>query len=113
VQIAELETALDTMSLADLKTAAPMIDAKIAEREKAEKDVVKAELAELAKSKGFDMADLFGDTPKATKERKPVAPKYRNPADASQTWTGRGRKPKWVVEALDAGGNMDDFLIRD
>jgi len=113
VQIAELVTALDTMSLADLKAAAPMIDVKIAEREKAEKDAVKAELAELAKSKGFDMADLFGDAPKAARERKPVAPKYRNPADASQTWTGRGRKPRWVVEALDAGGNMDDFLIRD
>ena len=113
MQIAELESALDKMSLAELKAIAPMIPLKIAEREKAEKDAVKAELAELAKSKGFDMADLFGDAPKAAKERKPVAPKYRNPADASQTWTGRGRKPKWVVEELATGGTLDDFLIRD
>ena len=113
MQIAELESALDKMSLADLKAAAPMIAQKIAEREDDEKDAVKAELAELAKSKGFEMADLFGNAPKAAKERKPVAPKYRNPADGSQTWTGRGRKPKWVTEALDAGGSMDDFLIRD
>ena len=113
MQIAELEAALDNMSYAELKAIAPMIPLKIAEREKTEKEAVKAELAELAKSKGFEMADLFGNGSKAAKEKKSVAPKYRNPADASQTWTGRGRKPKWVTEALDAGGNMDDFLIRD
>jgi DNA-binding protein H-NS len=101
------------MNLADLKAAAPMVSAKIAEREDAEKDAVKAELAELARSKGFEMGDLFGNAPKPTKERKPVAPKYRNPADGSQTWTGRGRKPKWIAEALDSGGTLDDFLIRD
>lgn len=113
VQIAELEAALDNMSYAELKAIAPMIPAKIAEREKAERNAVKAELAELAKSKGFEMDDLFGAGSKATKEKKAVAPKYRNPADASQTWTGRGRKPKWVVEELATGGTLDDFLIRD
>jgi len=30
-----------------------------------------------------------------------------------QTWSGRGRKPGWVVDALATGDNMDDFLIRD
>lgn len=113
MQIAELEAALDAMSYAELKAIAPLIPMKIAEREKAEKDALKAELAELAKSKGFDMADLFGDGSKAPKEKKTVAPKYRNPSDATQTWTGRGRKPKWVVEELATGGNLEDFLIRD
>ena len=112
VQIAELEAALDNMSYAELKAIAPMIPAKIAEREKAEREAVKTELAALAKSKGFEISDLFGDSPKAAKERKTVAPKYRNPADAEQTWTGRGRKPKWIVEALASGGTMDDFLIQ-
>ena len=113
MQIAELEAALDNMSYAELKAIAPMIPAKIAEREKSEREAIKSELTELAKSKGFEMADLFGDSSKPAKEKKTVAPKYRNPADATQTWTGRGRKPKWVIEALEAGGNMDDFLIRD
>ncbi len=113
MRIAELDTALDNMSFADLKAAAPLVQAKIAEREKAEKNKVKDELAALAKAKGFDMADLFTDPPKAAKERKTVAPKYRNPADADQTWTGRGRKPRWVVDALDNGAAIEDFLIRD
>lgn len=109
----DLEKSLDKMSLADLKAAAPMIAQKIEERENAEKDAVKAELVEMAKAKGFDMSDLFGDAPKAAKERKPVAPKYRNPADGSQTWSGRGRRPKWLEEALGTGGTLDDFLIGD
>ena len=101
------------MSFAELKAIQPLIAMKITEREKAERDAVKSELAALAKSKGFDMADLFGDAPKAAKEKKTVAPKYRNPADVMQTWTGRGRKPTWVVEELAAGGSLEDFLIRD
>jgi len=113
VQIAELEAALDKMSFAELKVIAPMVRAKIVEREKAERDSVKAELSELAKSKGFEMDDLFGNGAKPAKEKRTVPPKYRNPADASQTWTGRGRKPGWIVAALASGGNLDDFLIRD
>ena len=113
MQIAELENALDQMSFAELKAIQPLIAMKITEREKAERNAVKAELASLAKSNGFDMADLFGDAPKIAKDKKTVPPKYRNPADATQTWTGRGRKPKWVVEELATGGSLDDFLIRD
>lgn len=113
MQISELENALDQMSYAELKAIAPMVAMKIAEREKAERETVKAELAELAKSKGFEMSDLFGNASKTTKERKSVPPKYRNPADATQTWTGRGRKPKWVVEELATGSNLEDFLIAD
>jgi DNA-binding protein H-NS len=42
--------------------------------------------------------------------RGKVAPKYRNPADASQTWTGRGKSPVWV-QALKAAGTLDTALI--
>jgi DNA-binding protein H-NS len=40
-----------------------------------------------------------------------VAPKYRNPGDASQTWTGRGRQPAWVAEALAGGARLEDLAI--
>jgi DNA-binding protein H-NS len=39
---------------------------------------------------------------------KPVA-MYRN-TDGS-TWTGRGLKPRWLVEAIEAGRSQDEFLI--
>lgn len=43
--------------------------------------------------------------------RKPVEVRYRNSADASQTWTGRGKQPRWLVAAIAAGANKEDFLI--
>ena len=38
-----------------------------------------------------------------------VLPRYRNPDDASQTWSGRGRQPKWVADALADGGTLDQL----
>lgn len=46
----------------------------------------------------------------APRARRPVAPKYRGPN--GETWTGRGRPPRWIVEATkDTGRTYDDFLI--
>jgi DNA-binding protein H-NS len=43
---------------------------------------------------------------------KKVAPKYRNPADKRDTWTGRGRQPLWLVAAVKSGKKLDSFLIK-
>jgi DNA-binding protein H-NS len=40
-----------------------------------------------------------------------VLPKYRNPADPSETWAGRGKKPRWIVAALKKGKRLEDFRI--
>lgn len=40
-----------------------------------------------------------------------VKPKYRNPADPSQTWAGRGKRPRWFADALAAGKKEKDLLI--
>jgi DNA-binding protein H-NS len=45
-------------------------------------------------------------------QRGAVAPKYRNPDNSSETWSGRGRKPKWVDEQLAAGKSQEALLIR-
>ena len=42
-----------------------------------------------------------------------VPPKYQNPDDPSQTWAGRGTKPRWVIEMLDDGMSIDDLRIRE
>jgi DNA-binding protein H-NS len=42
---------------------------------------------------------------------KTAPPRYRNPADSDQTWTGRGRQPRWIAEALASGRSLDDFKI--
>lgn len=52
----------------------------------------------------------------SVKKRKPSAvkllPTYRNPNNPEETWTGRGRKPKWLIAALDAGSTVDQCRIR-
>jgi DNA-binding protein H-NS len=41
----------------------------------------------------------------------PVLPKFRNPDEPSETWAGRGKKPRWLTKQLRAGRRMDDFKI--
>jgi DNA-binding protein H-NS len=43
--------------------------------------------------------------------RREVAPKYRNPGNPAETWSGRGRKPRWVEEQVAAGRGLSDLLI--
>jgi DNA-binding protein H-NS len=43
--------------------------------------------------------------------RAKVAPKYRNPGNPAESWTGRGRKPRWVQAALAEGQSLSDFAI--
>ena len=43
--------------------------------------------------------------------RRVLAPKYRNPQNSSETWAGRGLKPRWLTAATKTGKKMDDFLI--
>jgi DNA-binding protein H-NS len=40
-----------------------------------------------------------------------VSPKYRNPAKPSETWAGRGKKPRWLAAQLKSGKQIDDFRI--
>ncbi|WP_425520343.1 H-NS family nucleoid-associated regulatory protein [Stenotrophomonas pavanii] len=40
-----------------------------------------------------------------------VAPKYRNPANPSETWSGRGRQPKWLAALVQKGKEPSEFLI--
>ena len=40
-----------------------------------------------------------------------VFPKYRNPLQPSETWAGRGKKPRWLTAQLKSGKQIDDFRI--
>jgi DNA-binding protein H-NS len=51
----------------------------------------------------------------ADRKRKPaskkLSPTHRNPNNPAETWTGRGRKPRWLVAALDAGNTVEQCRI--
>lgn len=72
---------------------------------------LREKVAAMAKAEGFTLEDLFG-TAKKTKAKAKVAPKYRNPADSAQTWSGRGRQPLWFAAAIKAGKNERALLIK-
>lgn len=88
---------------------------------------VRAKIEALLKAEGLTLADVFSlkvpvapaaprkaKAPKAASATKgrSVPPKYRNPADPSQTWAGRGVQPRWFRDALAAGRSAEDLLIR-
>ncbi len=57
---------------------------------------------------GFSLSELSGD---ATKPVKTAKAKYQNSNNPSQTWTGRGRKPQWIHDAINAGTDITDLEI--
>jgi DNA-binding protein H-NS len=66
----------------------------------------------LIKAEGYAFEDIFGGARATTKRRGgTVAPKYRNPADPEQTWSGRGKRPRWFNDALKAGKKEKDLAI--
>ncbi len=76
-------------------------------------NVTIAELtAALGKAKGIRKAKTSRAPAKKSTDKRTakVAPKYRNPADAAKTWTGRGKAPLWV-QALKTAGTLDAALI--
>ena len=65
------------------------------------------ELEKTAKSMGYKLDEII----EMRKPRAKVAPKYRNSDEPGQTWTGRGRTPKWVEYALENGKALEDLKI--
>ena len=86
--------------IADAQKALKTVDA----RRKAE---AKRAAEKVAKEFGYSLDEILAAGGKGSKG----AAKYATPADPTQTWTGRGRKPNWVIEALQAGKSIDDMAI--
>ncbi|QBX35873.1 H-NS histone family protein [Paracoccus liaowanqingii] len=98
----------DTMSLKEMRDLRVKLDRAINSYEDRKRREAMSAVEEAAREHGFNLAELTGTK---TKRAGSVAPKYANPTDPTMTWTGRGRKPKWVQESLDGGKELDDLLI--
>ena len=73
---------------------------------------VRDKVMALIREEGFTFDDLFGArAPKSKRAGTVVAPKFRNPDDSEQTWSGRGKRPRWFNEALAAGKKEADLLV--
>lgn len=95
---------LSKLTLAELKNLAIKVKDEIGVREKDEVKKAREEILAIAQSVGVPLSELLGTMQvKGVKSSKPVDVKFRHPGDTSKTWTGRGRKPSWVLELEESG----------
>lgn len=100
---------INGLSLKELKDLQSQVEKSIASFKDRKKKEVLAEIEEFVRAKGFSLAELTGSA--VTRKRSPAVAKYANPADSSDTWSGRGRKPRWFAAALAAGKQPDEMAI--
>lgn len=100
---------LNKLSLKELKDLQSQVAKAINGFEDRRKKEALAELEEKARTLGFSLAELTGVS--SIRKRSPATAKYANPADPADTWSGRGRKPRWFEAALSAGKKPEDLAI--
>ena len=100
------EIDLDGLSLKELKQLQKQVAKAISTFEDRKKKEALAALEAKAAEMGVSLSDLT-----TGKGGKISAPKYQNPDDPTQTWTGRGRKPGWFAQALERGTSPEEMLI--
>ncbi len=102
---------LSTLSLVELADLKKRIDVEIVRRKETEKLNLRAEMQRMAAAAGLSLADVMGTEKKVRKVTSGGVAQFRNPANPEQTWTGRGRKPQWVLDWTAAGKSIDDLRI--
>ena len=96
---------LSSLSLSELRTLQDDIKKQMKKREQDDLSKAREQILAIAQSVGVSVKDLVGTGILA--KTGTVAVRYRNPDDATQQWTGRGRQPKWVKEWTDSGKSRD------
>jgi DNA-binding protein H-NS len=103
---------LELMSVDDLWSLHEQISEILSARITSEKRELEKRLAVL--SRGGDLFEKRDASPsdngKARRKYPRVVPKYRNPL-TFETWSGRGKQPRWLVAAIKTGRKIEDFKI--
>ncbi|WP_189457136.1 H-NS family nucleoid-associated regulatory protein [Cognatilysobacter bugurensis] len=111
---------IETLSLRELDSLlAAAEQRKKRLRDRRPPAVVRRELAAFAVSQGYAIEELIGFHPSSPivkpsqrrRKRPKVAVKYRDPDNKRNTWSGRGRMPRWLADRTKRGQSATDFLI--
>ena len=109
------DLALEKLDIDELRALRGRVDVAIREYSVRKRREAQAAAEEAIRVHGFSsLKELMGSRSRGGKHgTKTAAPEpaavYRHPDDPSKTWSGRGRRPGWVNEALDAGRSLDDL----
>ena len=108
---------LSNLSLGDLRNLQEQIKQEMKKREHQEVQKAREQILAIAQSVGLPLKDLITTNARGGKAAQSgggvgsVAVRYRNPDNASQQWTGRGRQPKWVKEWVEGGKSLDQLRV--
>src|SRR4051812_22505830 len=108
----------EAMSFDELWSVHEQISQILAVRITSEKRELERRLAVLNRSRGAiegpgsEGAQSYSSGGKARRKYPRVLPKYRNP-QTSETWSGRGKQPRWLVAAIKSGRRIEEFRIGD
>ena len=100
------DSQIQKMSYKELLQLQQRIAAAIAKKRGVERSALKEKLQSMAEQAGFQIDDLFGHA--RERDAGSISVKYRHPTDRSLIWTGRGRRPKWLVAE---GGDVERFRV--
>jgi len=99
---------LSKLSIEELQNLARDIETEIVNRRVMEKERVLNQMRELANSLGLSLEEFLRQEGISSNT---VAVKFRHPSNPNLTWSGRGKRPTWVNEALAAGMTLQDLTI--
>ncbi|HRD76940.1 MAG TPA: H-NS histone family protein [Hyphomicrobiaceae bacterium] len=102
------DSQLEKMSVAELRDLVTRANAIISNKAQQEKAQLRERWLREAKEAGVPVEIRFTDSRKGVRKGSGADVKFQHPDDPSLTWSGRGRKPKWLSEA---GGNIERFRI--
>ena len=107
---------LEDMSVDEMWQLHEKLSRILSVRMTSEKNELEKRLAQLRREDNLRQAASSGiramDEPPRQRRKYPkVLPKYRNPRNPSETWSGRGKQPRWLTAALTAGAKIDEFAI--
>lgn len=99
---------LDAMSKEELQKLRKDTEKKLKDYDQRRRAEARSAAEKAVKEYGFSLDELVGSGRRGSTKS---VPRYRHPENASKTWTGRGRKPGWVIAHLEGGGSMEDLAI--
>jgi DNA-binding protein H-NS len=100
---------LNSLSLKELKELQSAVTKAVNGFDDRKRKAALSQVEEAARALGFTLSELTGTA--VPRKRSPAVPKFANPANTSETWSGRGRKPRWFVAALKAGKQPEQMAI--
>ncbi len=103
---------ISELSVEELKRLQEEAEALIASKKDQAIEDAYNQIIEIAENVGFSVEQLleFGAQKRKKTTRKSVEPRYRNKNNAEETWTGRGKQPRWLVAEIEKGAKLEDFF---